>query len=78
MSVWWPGLESEIQGLVTTCPECMEVRPTQRKEPLITTRLPQSPWQKIGADICEYAIIPYEVIRSKVTSPFSALPDQII
>ena len=55
MSVWWPGLESEIQDLVTSCPECMEVRPTQRKEPLITTPLPQRPWQKIGADICEYA-----------------------
>lgn len=54
MSVWWPGLERQIQELVTKCPECMKNRPTQRKEPLITTRLPQRPWQQIGADICEY------------------------
>ena len=62
MSVWWHVLESEIQDLVTTCPECMEVRPTQRKEPPITTPLPQRPWQKIGADICEYAKQNYLVV----------------
>ena len=28
MSVWWPGLEKEIQELVTKYPECMPVRPT--------------------------------------------------
>ena len=54
MSVWWPGLEKEMQELVTKCPECMQIRPTQRKEPLMTTPLPQRPWQKVRADICEY------------------------
>lgn len=54
MSVWWPGLERELQDLVTKCPECLPTRPTQRKEPLITTELPSRPWQKIAADICEY------------------------
>ena len=62
MSVWWPGLESEIQDLVTTYPECKEVRPTHRKEPLITSPLPKRPWHKIGADICEYANQNYLVI----------------
>ncbi|XP_042345404.1 uncharacterized protein K02A2.6-like [Plectropomus leopardus] len=61
-SVWWPGLESEIQELVTKCPECMQTRPTQRKEPLMTTPLPQRPWQKIGADICEYAKKNYLIV----------------
>ena len=41
MSVWWPGLESEIQDLLP---------------------LPQRPWQKIGADICEYAKETYLVV----------------
>lgn len=54
MSVWWPGLEREIQDLVTKCPDCLQVRPTQRKEPLMTTQLPARPWQRIAADICEY------------------------
>lgn len=54
MSVWWPGLEKELQDLVAKCPECMQRRPMQRKEPLMTTPLPLGPWQKIGADIREY------------------------
>lgn len=62
MSVWWPGLEKEFQEVVKKCPECMETRSTQRKEPLMTTRLPQRPWQKIGADICEYAKKNYLVV----------------
>lgn len=54
MSVWCPGLERELQDLVTKCPVCLPTRPTQRKEPLVTTELPSRPWQKIAADICEY------------------------
>ena len=49
------GLEKEIQELVTKCSECMQTRPTLRKEPLVTVSLPLRPWQKIGADICKYA-----------------------
>lgn len=62
MSVWWPGLEKEIKELVTKCPECMETRPTQRKEPVMTTWVSQRPWQKIGADICENAKKNYLVV----------------
>lgn len=62
MSVWWPGLEKEIQELVTKCPECMETRPIQKKEPLITKQLPQRPWQKTGAGICEHARKNYLVV----------------
>uniref|UniRef100_A0A9J8CHS5 Gypsy retrotransposon integrase-like protein 1 n=1 Tax=Cyprinus carpio carpio TaxID=630221 RepID=A0A9J8CHS5_CYPCA len=52
-SVWWPGLSQEIQQLVNSCKDCLESRPTQRKEPLLTTPLPDRPWERIGADICE-------------------------
>lgn len=62
MSVWWPGLDDEIQELVTKCPECMQTKPTQRKEPLMTTPLPLRPWQKIGADICEYGKKNYLIV----------------
>uniref|UniRef100_A0A8C6L0J9 Gypsy retrotransposon integrase-like protein 1 n=1 Tax=Nothobranchius furzeri TaxID=105023 RepID=A0A8C6L0J9_NOTFU len=42
LSVWWPGQGKDIQELVTKCLECMRDRPTQQKEPLITTPPPSS------------------------------------
>ncbi|KAJ8009583.1 hypothetical protein DPEC_G00090380 [Dallia pectoralis] len=53
MSVWWPGIRKQIQKRVETCKECQVTKPSQRKEPLITTPLPSRPWEKIAADICE-------------------------
>ena len=43
-SVWWPGVSQQIAQTVQECSECAK-NATHHKEPLITSRLPQYPWQ---------------------------------
>ncbi|KAL0148076.1 hypothetical protein M9458_056616 [Cirrhinus mrigala] len=40
--VWWPGLSVHISQLVETCSTCLQ----HRAEPLLTTPVPERPWQR--------------------------------
>ena len=49
-SVWWPGIYCKIKDFVSQCPECCRDT-VLSKEPLLTTQLPDYPWQKAGTDL---------------------------
>ena len=77
-AVWWPGISKQLNDFVSQCPECSRDVPPQ-KEPLITSILPDYPWQRIATDLFELdgamylAIIDYfsrfpEVIKLKSTT----------
>jgi transposase InsO family protein len=53
-AVWWPGISARIKKMVEECKHCQEKKPTQPKEPLMTTELPQRAFQKCGADLLEF------------------------
>ena len=52
-SVWWPGLSTQLVQLIKNCRECCKQR-CQPAEPLITSELPELPFQKIGTDLFEW------------------------
>ena len=51
-SVWWPGISSQITTLVENCPTCV-MESKHRREPLMTTKLPEYPWQVLATDLFE-------------------------
>jgi hypothetical protein len=51
-SVWWPGLKKQVEKLVTNCSECAKRRLPPR-QPMISTSLPNHPWEKVGSDLFE-------------------------
>lgn len=52
-SVWWPGLSTQLENLVTNCETCCKNQ-HQRAQPLVPSQLPELPWQKVGTDLFEW------------------------
>ena len=52
ISVWWPGITSQLKEAVQNCATCIKER-SQRPEPLMTSEGPSRPWQNVGTDLFE-------------------------
>ena len=57
-AVWWPGVSNELENFVKQCHTCSQ-RSTPPVEPMIASKLPDYPWQKVGADLFELEGIKY-------------------
>ena len=60
-SVWWPGLSQDVEHMVSGCTECCKAR-IQHPQPLLTSPLPDLPWQKVGTDLFEWNKAAYLLI----------------
>ena len=49
-SVWWPGISKQISDAIERCSICVR-ESSHRREPLIPSKPPDYPWQKIGTDL---------------------------
>ena len=83
-SVWWPGLTNDIRHMILHCPECLK-KSTPPSEPMIPSKLPDYPWQKVASDLFELKGVTYllvvdyfsrfpEVARVSTTSSTSVIP----
>ena len=51
--VFWPGMNHEIEEFVKSCESCGKYAPNNPRESLLSTPLPQGPWEAIGVDLCQ-------------------------
>lgn len=77
-AIWWPGMSTEIKQTVAECEFCQERLPAQKSEPLLTTPLPDRPWQRVGADVLFHKNLSYLVVTDYYSRyiELAYLPDQ--
>ena len=51
LTLYWPGIDRDIENYIQGCHYCQDHLPFQGKEPLILKPLPERPFQQIAADI---------------------------
>ena len=51
-AVWWLGVTKALENFIKTCTVCQKTVP-QRKEPLVSSPLPNHPWEKLATDLFE-------------------------
>ena len=52
-SVHWPGIRRDILRYQSNCRACTEISPSQPREPLTLSKLPQRPFEVLCSDICQ-------------------------
>ena len=50
-ALYWPGMGAQIEEKIADCPTCRNYAPSQAKEPLLTTPVPELPWEVVASDI---------------------------
>ena len=53
-AVFWPGINSAIDDLVSKCSTCQQHQRSNQREPLIPQEVPERPWATVAADIFYY------------------------
>ena len=49
--IYWPGMSQQVREYVETCGVCASMPVKQGELPVISSDIPERPWQKVGVDI---------------------------
>ena len=55
LTVYWPGINNDIDNVILTCKQCQDSQPSLPKEPLTVEPRPSRPLQELAVDFCSYA-----------------------
>ena len=53
-SVYWPGINKDIEQIVRRCSVCQSSQRRQSPEPLMPHDVPQRPWHPVGTDLFHF------------------------
>ena len=65
--VYWSGLDRDVNTHTTTCRLCRSIAPSQQKEPLISSPVPEYPFQHSVADLFEIEGHKYLIYADRLT-----------
>ena len=77
-TVYWPGIDKEIEELVVNCEMCQIYRNLQQSESEIKHEIPETPWTKVGMDLFTLKSKDYLLVVDYTTNYFdiSLLPNK--
>ena len=61
-SIYWPGMNAEIDNVVSSCEICQTNSNANTREKLQSHPIPSRPWQQIGTDLFEWKGKPHLII----------------
>ena len=66
-SVYWPGINNDVENAVQSCQECQELLPSLQKEPMLTDEEPTRPFQVTSADYFDHAGKDYLIYTDRLS-----------
>ena len=67
MSVFWPGIDSDIASTVHACEPCQVLQPSQQREPYRNDDKPTRPFESVSADFFQVAGKEFLVIADRLS-----------
>ena len=61
-TVFWPGINKDIEKMVNQCSDCIDYRARHCPEPLVPHEVPTQVWSKVGSDLFQFGNKDYLVI----------------
>ena len=54
LTVYWPGINNDIDNTIAACQLCQDHLPSNPKEPIVSKPRPTRPFQEVAIDFCTY------------------------
>ena len=61
-SVYWPGINKDIENTIKNCATCQKYMPMQAPEPSLHHNIPPMPWRKLASDLYQIGTSNYLII----------------